>query len=164
MNNIEAYFVYYPPNGGAVFVGNNKEQIKQTVKHYADRGDQKELVVPTEREILELQGDINVTVALTMAHVDHNVSARVRPRAVFHVNANAIDYVQRVASDYEKLKRGDLFKFEPGLSALGLYFLPEDVMQGLRSYDWSQHQSQIEKWLTQRDVAITEGRRRGFLA
>lgn len=76
------------------------------------------------------------------------------PRAVFHVNANAVDYVKQIAAHYECLRRGELFKFKAGAPILGLWFLPEDIMQGLRDYDWQQHGSQLEQWLSQRDEVI----------
>jgi len=157
------YFAYQPSNGGAVFVGNDKRQIIRTVEYYVRRGDQENVVIPGERDILEVSGDVNVTVALPLAGIHQNISARVRPRAVFHVNANAVDYIKGVASNYESLRRGDLFKFEPGASIFGLWFLPEDIMQGLRDYNWQQHESQITSWLDQRAAVIDEGRRRGVL-
>lgn len=157
------YFAYQLLNRGAVFIGNDKGQIKRTIDYYVKRGDQNGIIIPEEKDILELIGDVNITVVLPFAGMNQNISARVTPRAVFHVNANAINYIRGVASNYERLKRGELFKFEPGVRAFGLWFLPEDIMQGLRNYNWQQHESQVKEWLCQRNEVLERGRRKGIL-
>ena len=156
------YFGYRIPETLSVFIGTEKSQIINTLEYYAnERGQQ--CPIPSEEEISPLK-EVNITCALPLAVVDHNVSVEARSNFFFHVNANAFDYIQEVSRTYEKLKRGDLFKFKAGADIFGLWFLPEYVMQGLREYDWEQHRNQINVWMNKREAVLQEGRRRGHLA
>ncbi len=119
-------------------------------------------MLPSLDQIVEFgkSREINITAAFPMAQMNANISAEVRKKVFFHVNANAFDYVQQVAQSYEELKRGDLYKFQ-SLPAFGLWFLPEYIMQGLREYDWKKHETQVRSWLNTREEVLSELEREG---
>src|SRR3989338_8308070 len=156
------YFRYQLPNSGVVFIGTERQQITRTLEHYRANGKLNDasgnLQIPPETDFLEMQEDIEVVCVFPLGSKRQFVDARIRPRAVFHINANAFDYVGAAGRDYERKKRGELYKFET-VKIMGLWFLPEDVMQGLRDYDWTQHTAQIDQWLDKRGAMLEEGKR-----
>jgi len=141
------------------YIGTNKKQVKNTIEYYIkERG--QVLDIPSDSDISELT-EINISCALPLAHMKQNLRAEIRNNVIFWINANAFDYVQRVSQNYEGLKRGDLFKFVPGVDFFGLFFLPEYIMEGLRDYDWGRHMEQVRKWLGRRETILNEGEQRG---
>lgn len=160
MTEVE-YFGYNIPGSGTHLIGTAKSQITNTLKYYKEERNQP-VEIPSEDDYKTLE-NITIVCTLPLLKVDHFIDATVRPNVIFKVNANALMYVQQLAQQYESLKRGDLFKFVPGVDMLGLYFLPEHIMQSLRDYDWDQHQKQVEEWLGERERDLNEAENKGFL-
>ncbi|MEK6969969.1 MAG: hypothetical protein AABW48_06080 [Nanoarchaeota archaeon] len=156
------YYGYQVPDSGTCLIGTEKDQIVNTLSYYKHQRGQGDIVLPTLEDIFNL-GEINITAVFPMAKVDDNISAEVREKVYFHVNANAFGWMQKVAQDYEKLKRADLYKFQT-LPLFGLLFLPEDIMQGIRDYDWKQHEAQVRSWLGQREEVLGDLERKGVIA
>ena len=145
MPNWLKYYSYkIPESFKTILVGTDRSQIINTLNYYKTKRGQ-ELRVPLETEIYEATS-LEIRCGLPFISSKFFFKAEVRPNVILDVNANAVDYAKDIAENYEKLKRGDLYKFEPGLSEFGLYFLPEYIMQGISDYDWSQHKSIIDKW------------------
>jgi len=156
---VRSYFGY-DKVPGTIFIGTTPSQIVNTVNYYRNERGQ-DIAMPAKGEIIRLD-EINITACFPLAKVDHNIEARVKPNVIFWVNANAFDYVQQVAANYEELKRGDLYKFQT-LRLFGLFFLPEDIMKAVRKYDWKKHQTQIDEWMGVRKADLQEAERRGIL-
>lgn len=155
------YYGYHVPDSGTSLIGTEKEQIVNTLSYYKHQRGQGEIVLPSLEDIFNL-GEINITSGFPMAQVDANISAEVRENVYFHVNANAFSWIQNVAQDYEKLKRADLYKFQT-LPLFGLWFLPKDIMQGIREYDWKQHEAQVQSWLTNREIVLNDLEQKGAI-
>ncbi|MDP3966203.1 MAG: hypothetical protein Q8Q04_01595 [archaeon] len=148
-------------------VGNNENQIINTLKYYKfERGaEEKEfdkIQIPQIYEI-ENREKISIPVALPLANLMQDLGVKVNSSIEFIVNANAVTYLRNIADSYQNLKRGDLYKFTPGIDYFGLWFLPEEIMEGLKNYDWSPHQKQIRTWLLKREGILKNMEGKGFL-
>ncbi len=154
------YLHYSIPNSGTHLLGENKSQIIETLWHYKNRGTEA-IDIPDESEIKEITG-ATITCCFPMAHTEHFLEAEVRQNIILDVNANAYDWVQRTGQNYESLKRGGLYKFQT-LPLFGLYFLCEDIMKGIKEYDWKKHEPQINEWLGIREDVLNEAERRGHV-
>ncbi len=142
-------------------VGDDPKQIIRTLEYYKDfRG--ADIAIPSESEIRELP-KVRVECAFPMMNPSHVVEARLEENVSFLVNANAFVYIQALSLGYEILKRGDLYKFYPGITSFGLYFLPESIMKGLQDYNWSQHASQVEEWLSARESILNDLQNAGHI-
>jgi hypothetical protein len=155
-------FVYEIPNAISVFMGTEKAQIINTIRYYKDDRRQDGFKIPSESEIKNLERII-ITCGFPMMHKDHFISVEVRKNVIFSVNANFYEYIKELSQGYEHLKRADLYKFQAGAESFGLFFLPEYVMEGIRDYDWSQHEEQMSAWIHKRTEIIEEGVRKGVL-
>lgn len=137
------YYQYHIPKSFfTVLIGNDKQQIIDTMKFYHQT--EKQLRVPEEKQIHEVNS-LEIRCCLPLMSEKFSFRAEIMDGVTFDLNANAVNYLQGIALGYKLLKRGSLYKFEPGLSELGLYFLPEDIMVSLGKYDWSKHKDIIEK-------------------
>ena len=158
--------LYQIPDTLCRLVGDSPQQIINTLKFYKHRGPEyhswKKAKTPSEAEIKDVE-DVCISCALPLAKIYHNIEVKVRENFSFEINANAFDWVKKQAKVYEELKRVDLFKFIAGAPVFGLWFLPEQIMEDLRNYDWDQHQRQINTWLAQREVDLDDAERMGFL-
>lgn len=138
------YYRYHIPQSFfTVLIGNDKQQIIDTVEYYHKQ--EKQLKVPSENEIYEVNS-LEIRCGLSMMSNKFNFKAQITDNFSLHINANAVDYIQGVALSYKLSKRGSLYKFEPGLPEFGLHFLPEDLMISIRDYDWTKHHEIIDKW------------------
>ena len=153
-------FMYQVPKTAFTFVGTNAKQVIDTLDYYKTTRGQSDIIIPSESEVKQING-ASILVAFPMACADHNIEAIVRENVTFVVNANAFDHIRDISRDYDGLKRGSLYKFEAG--ALGTSFLPREIMESLKSYDWSQHTSQVDQWLGKRHDLIREGVSMGLL-
>ena len=156
------YFGYQIPNSMTVLIGAEKQEIINTLRYYRDDRGQRNFDIPREQDLLEL-GDVHVTCGLAILHKDHFIDAEVEDNVYFHVNANAFEYVQSQVRDYEGLRRGDLYKFIPGVDIFGLFFLPESIMKSLKEHDWEQYREQIDSWTRVREDALDGLERDGHL-
>lgn len=151
------YFIHRQENMVPILVGKNKNQIINTLAYYKEERGEDQIIIPKKSEIGRLESAC-FTCSLPIANVKHFVDIAMDDWISFNINANAYAYVQRLAENYEELKRGDLYKFNPGIEVLGLYFLPENVMKWLKGFDWSKHQKQVDEWLGMRQqVADNSG-------
>ncbi len=159
-------FVYQIPDSVCRLVGKTPQQIINTLKFYQGRGrgyeSWKGILIPSKGEISPVES-ISVTCSLPLAKVDHNIEVKLMENFEFFINANAYDFVIQQAKKYEQLRRGDLYKFVAGLDMLGFWFLPEEIMKALKTYNWDQHLRQINTWMAQRETDLDEAERRGFL-
>src|SRR3989344_4717168 len=142
-------------------VGEVESQILDTLRYYKfERSENSEeekkmygqIIIPSLDEIKSIN-DINIQVVLPLAHVNHFIEARVKPNFVFNVNANAVTYLRSVAASYETMKRWDLYKFIPGIEGF-YWFLPGEIMESLKNYNWELHQKQIREWLNGREKIL----------
>ncbi|MFH0752252.1 MAG: hypothetical protein V1914_01510 [archaeon] len=143
-------------------IGTDAKQIIRTLEYYRNERGQTNFDIPSESDISEVTR-LEIECAFPLLSQNHFIEAKLEEKVSFFVNANAFSYIQALALSYEQLKRGDLYKFEPGLSTLGLYFLPENIMKGLKDYDWSQHKAQVEDWLQVRSKVLNDMRTKGLL-
>ena len=154
---------YYAFNlGNFLLIGMTKQEIINTMDYYTNERKLEGSRVPKESEIWVPEGDIYVNCAFPLVHKDHHFNAEVRKGFFFNVYENALDYVKDLAKNYEELKRGDLFKVVT-LEAFGFYFLPEYVMEGVRKYDWSQYDQQVNEWLGIRENILQSAENAGVL-
>jgi hypothetical protein len=141
------------------FIGTEKAQIINTIRYYRDERGEDRLKIPSESEIKNLERSV-INCAFPLLVPEHYITAEVRPNVTFEVNANFYERMRKLSQGYEHLKRGDLYKFDPGL---GLFFLPEYIMKGIKDYDWKQHEEQIKAWMDDRSSFIGEKVREGVL-
>ena len=139
------YFGYSVPDTLTCVVGTKKSQIINTMSYYKNERGQGEIIIPSLDKIVTLS-EIHINVGFPMMRPDESISAEVRKKVLFEVNANAFSHMKNIAQFYEKLKRGDLYKFQT-LPVFGLWFLPEYIMEGIRKYDWSKHDAQVNSWM-----------------
>ena len=142
-------------------VGTDPQQIIDTAKYYRDERGQIQANIPERDDIWKVD-KLNVLCAFPLMRTDHFIDAEVAPGFTFQINANAFDYMKNLGKDYERLRRGALYKFET-VEAFGLWFLPKEVMEGLKNHDWNQHLRQINIWMAQREEILDEGVRRGHI-
>ncbi|MBI5066118.1 hypothetical protein HZA97_07825 [Candidatus Woesearchaeota archaeon] len=148
------YFIHQPDHYWILFVGTEKEQIINTVKYYRDQRGVSNLSIPDDSKIKEIS-KLEIMCTFPMLKVDQFIEAEVREKVKLNVNANAFDHVRYIAQFYEDLKRGDLYKFNPGMPNIdGMYLLPEYIMKGINEYNWDQHSKQIDAWLSERERII----------
>lgn len=141
-----SYVFYHVPDTLTTFIGNEKSQIVNTLEHYKARGREK-IAIPEIEKIRRLDS-AEIGCALPILKPEHFFKVKLDEVISFDINANAFNYIQLVANRYEELKRGDLFKFDTGLpNVFGLFFLPENVMKGLKNYDWKQYEKQVDEWM-----------------
>ena len=133
------YLCYHPKETNATLIGTERESILETLRHYG-------LPAPSNGQIRHLSG-VKVICSLGIPITDYFFQAEVRKGVLFLVHANAFDYIKEIAEGYEALKRGGLYKFDPGRRAFGLLFLPEYIMSGLRAYDWDRFRAQVDEWM-----------------
>lgn len=164
------YFIYEFP--GWSFIGENPNQIIDTLKYYKDvraKNSKQEqemyskLVIPSKKKIKIIREDLNFEIYLPFGYKDQFIDAQILPNVVFSINANAVKYVKIIGENWKKYKRGDLYKFIPGISSRGIWFLPESIMKGLNEYDWSQHKQQINLWLKEREKGLNDIESKGHL-
>lgn len=158
------YFIYEPKDipDFVQLIGNERSQIVKTMNYYRDLSYPWD--IPSDEEVSPLFLPFKISCSFPLAHMDHNIDVEVKEGIFFHVNANAFDHVQKVARNYEILRRGELYKFDVGSNIFGLKYLPESVMQGLRDYNWSRHVSQIEAWMRERKASLDGLGKEGHLA
>lgn len=138
------YYSYrLPESFKVVLVGTEKSQIISTIEHYRQRG--QNIVLPDESRISETPS-LEIRCANPLLSPKFFFKAEVRENIVFDVNANFYYDILEVADNYKILKRGDLYKFQAGITEFGLYFLPEYIMEGVKEYDWNQHKEIVDKW------------------
>jgi hypothetical protein len=133
------YLCYHPKETNATLIGTERESILKTLRHYA-------LPAPTNGQIRQLAG-VKVICSLGIPITEHFFQAEVRKRVLFQVHANAFNYIKEISEGYEALRRGGLYKFDPGRREYGLLFLPEYIMSGLRAYDWDRFRSRVDEWM-----------------
>jgi hypothetical protein len=133
------YFSYHPEQTAAILIGTDVEQLINTLKHY-------NLSIPTNGDIRQLTR-VKIICSLGIPINKHFFHAEVRDHVSFRVHENAFQYIKGIAENFENLKRGGLYKFDPGHRDYGILFLPRYIMEGLNEYDWDQHLEQIEEWL-----------------
>jgi len=167
---IEKLIGYALPGNGALFLGHSKEQIQSTVKYYISRG--QKVPLPKDYDYLCLE-KIIISCFQPIFSPKHFFNAEITPQVQLEVNANAYFDIQIQLLEYEKAKRGDLYKFVSGLPApvIGvpksftqIFFLPEDVMIAGRDYNWDKHKPQIEQWSGIREAVLQEGEEKGLIA
>ncbi|HII15217.1 MAG TPA: hypothetical protein HA362_02795 [Nanoarchaeota archaeon] len=155
----KGYFHYNIPESVSHLLGETKSQIIETLEHYKQRSAEP-IGIPDESEIKKVPG-ARITCGFPMMHSDHFLEARVGD-IIFDVNANAYEWIQSTSQNYERLRRGGLYKFQT-LGLFGLWFLPEAVMQGLKGYDWAQHKAQVDEWLGIREETQGQAENRGYV-
>jgi hypothetical protein len=153
------YFVYEMTKYRAAFVGTEKKQIIHTLEYYRNQRKKDFVKVPGESAISERE-KVNIQCVRPMSGKGL-LEAEVRENFVIGITDSAYSYVERTARYYERLRRGELFKFEPGEGLFEVYFLPEFVMQGLRDYDWNKHK--VREWVRNREESCRKLERTGLL-
>lgn len=134
-----------------VLIGTRAEEIQNTLTYYKtqrQRDGWGNVAIPTSAD-LEKIDELRIACDYPLLVIAHRLEIRVADDAVFLVNANIFDDIRKYVRDYERLKRGDLFKFENGRNMT--FFLPEKVMRGLAGYNWQQHGEQVRAWNSQRE-------------
>jgi hypothetical protein len=156
------YYIYQPSQIYTFFVGTDKEQIKKTIEYYKKDRANSQLEVPSDEEIKEIS-KLEITCAFPMLKVNHFIEAEISEGIILRVNANAFDYIRLLSQDIENSKRGELYKFNPGMPHIdGMYLLPEQVMKGLEKYPWDKHSEQIDDWLEDREKVIKKMEEKGM--
>ncbi len=148
------YFQYEVSGQKLVLIGTEKEQIVRTMEYYYSMYGEKNIVVPREDQIKNILR-IDIGCSFPPKINDQSFTAYIRDNVSFEIYANAFYYVRFLSDNYDKMdkngklryKRGRLFKFDTGLKAWGVYLLPEYIMEGLRKYDFDQHEAQVIEWL-----------------
>jgi len=144
-NKVKLYCYRVPGSFFTDLVGTEKSQIQNTLSYYRYNRGQKMVAVPKDYEINEIS-KLEIRCAFPVLSPKHFFNAEVREGITFNINVNAFDYIRDLSENYQKLKRGDLYKFVAGLPEFGLYFLPEYIMEGLKEYDWDQHLDLVNDW------------------
>jgi hypothetical protein len=148
------YFTYRPANTMTTLVGMEKSDIISTIEYYI-HARHEGLIKPGESDIAE-ENSISIEVASPLTHMDQYISAPIREGVELYVNANAYPYLMDIVSDFDTFlkdnKRAELYKFNADLG--GMWLLPRFIMDGIGSYDWKQHEQQMEEWLHQREDAL----------
>ncbi len=140
------YFYYEIPEQVKRFlIGNEKEQIIRTVdffNHYYGAN----FSIPSESDITEIL-KLDIGCSYPPLNPEKHKEIKIKDNVTIDVYANAYYYIRWLSQNYEEMKRGDLYKFDTGMNAWGIYLLPEDIMQGLRDYDWSEYKKKFIGWL-----------------
>lgn len=140
------------------YVGTNIDEILSTFSYYNDvRGFAQK--IPLIEELIELDSLV-IDFSLPWAG-KRVIEAKVRENVTFKVNINAFAEIQKLALFYQQLKRGDLYKVDCKIPSLGIWYLPEHIMVGLKEYNWSQHQKQANEWLTEWQKGMAEIEKKG---
>lgn len=143
----------------SLFIGTEKEQIINTLGYYKNQRSH-DIVIPSESEISEING-LKIQCIFPIYYPQHFFEIDIDD-IIFRINANAFGYVYGTAQMYHELRRGDLYKFSPGLingnlsGPIALYYLPESIMRGLKEHDWDQHKNQVAEWLGFREGALND--------
>ncbi|HLC56337.1 MAG TPA: hypothetical protein VJJ23_03830 [Candidatus Nanoarchaeia archaeon] len=148
------YFHYEFPGQKLVLIGTEKEQIIKTMEYYSARYGVGNIVIPTENQIRNIL-KIDIGCSFPPKVNDQSFTAEVRDNVSFEIYSNAFYYVRFLSDNYDKInekgsfryRRGELFKFDTGLKAWGVYLLPKYIMEGLREYNFDQHEAQVIEWL-----------------
>ena len=146
------YLSYWVPQTAATLIGSEKGQIARTLEYYNDqRGTH--LVMPKDDQI-EAIDTIEIYCALPMSVQRHVIRPKISDDVSIELNANAYDFVaEQFCDGYAPLKRGALYKFMP--NNLGnVVFLPENVIEAMAEYDWSQHRAEVETMRAQRSIIL----------
>lgn len=125
------------------FIGTDKKQVMETAAEYAETEKWSGIEAPKEEDIQKLE-KICIRFVYPMAANSQFFNAEVRENVICRVNANAFSLVRRLAETYEQLRTGSLYGFA---ASSHLWFLPEYIMQGMREYNWQQHEAQVNEWL-----------------
>jgi len=140
------YFLYEIPEQEKRFlIGTDKNQIINGMEFIRDNY-RANVSIPSDSDIKETL-KLNIGCSFKPLNPDQHLEVEIRDNVTFDVYANSFYYIRWLSENSEKMKRGDLFKFDTGMAAWGIYFLPEYIMQGLREYDWDQHNKQLWEWL-----------------
>ncbi len=139
----EYYKYKIPESYLTMLIGNNKQQIIETMEFY--HGQEKSLKAPDESQIHKISS-LEIRCGLPLMMGKFFFKAQITDFLALNINANAVDYIQGATLGYWLSKRGSLYKFEPGLPEFGLYFLPEDLMVAIKNYDWGKHKEIMDEW------------------
>ena len=151
------YIGYRIPESLIMLVGNDKDQIINTIDYYRNQRGSK-IGAASVEDMFDVDS-LRIECVFSMCCIDHFINLEVDD-VKFRINANAFSYVKSKVLDYSKLRRGEMYKFSPGLMSGGpyglvsLYYLPENVMRGLKDHDWSVHDKQIESWISSREKLL----------
>ncbi|MBI2564658.1 hypothetical protein HYV79_01565 [Candidatus Woesearchaeota archaeon] len=140
------------------FLGDTKDQIINTVKHYNSKFNAG-IDIPLDSEITQPLS-IEIICVLPLFNPNHFFEANVIDNVFFRINANAFHHVQELAFYYETLKQGDLY--ELNTAGFGGYFVPEAVVKALKEYDWKKHEKQVRAWLLERYQVLSDAEKKGF--
>ena len=145
-----------PRNLNVILIGRNNQDILDTINYHVKR-DNIEGIPIRKKEfgdiyLFDTESVDNITVreSYPLSNPDQFVEAKVLPDATFAINASFYDEAVARAKSIDSLSRGSLYKWESGLSIAPTFYLPQDVMEAFRDYDWEQHESQVRLWLANR--------------
>lgn len=148
------YFGYTIPNTRTNLIGTSIEDIINTIEYYIDKGTQLEIPNPNNIPKLRI---LRVPCAYEGFKRDQFIDATIEPNVVFRIYANAYDHLLPIVEHYSALdlKRGNLYKLAVGNPKLsGLWYLPQQLMEGLKAHDWKQYEKQIKSWHSEEESAI----------
>ena len=142
------WFFYACRQASWFLYGENPRQIIETIRYYKEDRGASHLEIPSEND-LEVKNELWLSAVFPLSLDDQNLSLEFPNKVRFKVNANAFDHVRKTLRDFERLKRGELYKFV--IDHRFVHFIPQSVIRPIAEYNLAQHTSQVDQWLAQRE-------------
>ena len=150
--------MFHYKTSGVHFLGDEQEQIIQTLTHLKEEGILPEL--PQTVEMSELE-QLTIVIEFPIVNPNHLITAEITPEITLNVNANAYPYISNAAARADN-------KYGPShplvSSANKLWLIPERIMTAIEQYNWEQHEEQIERWLAEHGQIRAQLKKDGILA
>jgi hypothetical protein len=134
----------------AELIGSEKHEIIDTIAYYQKHQDSS-LRIPSEDEISTItESPLTISWFNHLFSKKHWIDCPIAPDVLLRVNANAYaDVTEYAATARATQRRARLFKLY-GSSPHVRLFIPEQVINAMESYDWAQHQRDVETMLDAR--------------
>ncbi len=145
----------------STFVAEDERDIIGCRDYYLERG----LVFPPFRdEALVFDGPrLDILLEYTMMR-GNKLGICVLPEISFHINPNAWETFKSIAQNFEKFRRGTLYKWDTGNTAYSqFYFLDRKVMEALARQNLQPYEEQVEAWRREDQSTLADLERKGLL-
>ncbi len=168
----EEYFRYHIPKKIAQEIGNNPSHtdiivanihdIEKTFKYYRDKG--KNIDFLNLDKIKSIKGKLEIICSKfpdPTINPEYFIRLPVTENLVVKIYAVAFDYVRDFSENPKRWLRGATYKFFPGNKEHGLWFLSQEVIDEMKSYNWNKDKDMLDL-LERRKELLKEAENMGF--
>lgn len=138
---------YIEPTSMSRFLGSTPQQIQDTLRYYKYERGKDRVKIPSLDQI-PIMTDAMIVATTSVSSGHQRIEISLTEGLVMAVNASA--YTDVVMFPYKTAGnlRGSLYKFAVP-TEISQWFISQEVVDLIQSYDWRQHQAQMEQWIDQ---------------